>query len=104
MAGVWACCWGAVEAVPKRVVEGAEVVVVVPNEKAGAEVFGGAPRLNSPPEGAAFEVVLVVVLSPGNGEGCVDCEVEGSKIDFRFPCASVVGFKFSPLKGLLEPP
>ena len=93
---------------PNRPVDGAEVVVVVfPNEKDGADVFAGPPtRLNNPPDAPAV-VVVVLVLRLGklkDWDVCC-CEVEASKIDFRFPCASVLGvLKFRPPKVLLEPP
>jgi len=52
---------------PKRlVVVGAEVVVVVPKENVGAEVFAGSPRLKGELDGA-------VVLRPENILDCVDC-------------------------------
>ena len=52
---------------PKRpVVAGAEVVVVVPKEKVGTEVFAGPPRLKG-------ELDEAVVLRPENMLGCVDC-------------------------------
>ena len=80
----------------KRPPDGAGVVVMVGMEKgAGAVVLGG----KSPPGGAALEVVL----SPPKGEAWVLCEVDGSKMDLRFPWASTVGFRLRPPKGFVEP-
>ena len=108
---VAAGCWGAVDVVLKSPPDGAEVVVVVEKEKgAGAGVEVGAVVLGAkrPPEGAALEVAPVFKLRPAKGDGVVPvlvlgfCDVDGSKIDLRFPCASVVGLRFRPPKGLFD--
>lgn len=75
------------------------VVVVVENDKgegAGAVVLGA----NRPVAGGA---ALEVAPRPVKGEAWVFCDVEPSKMDLRFPWASVVGFILRPLNRLDDP-
>ena len=73
---------------------------------AEADVEGVALGANREMDGTAGEVLVVFKLRPPNGEeegaGWAPCEVDGSKMDFRLPWESVVGFKLSPPKGLAD--